>query len=246
MRTIRLYQPLALAPGRFTLDEDGSQHVGRVLRCRPGDPLVLFDGSGSEYPAVIERVGRQMVEVRVGEATQPPVESPLDLILGLVMSRGERMDWAIQKACELGVSEVCPLTSRHCEVRLDDDRAGRRVGHWQKVAISASEQSGRTRVAKVRAVQGIEAWVASVAADVLLVAHPGPPSDALRPAAGPRPARVALLVGPEGGLHEAEVDQARQRGFQHFTLGPRILRTETAPMVALSLLQHVWGDLSSV
>jgi 16S rRNA (uracil1498-N3)-methyltransferase len=245
MRIPRIYTEQSLQINHsIALEEEASQYLGRVLRTRPGDPIVLFNDTGFEFTGVIQKLSKNTVDVQITQAYSPPTESPLCITLGLVISKGDRMDFAIQKACELGTSHIWPLTSRYCDVRLDQERAEKRVAHWQKVAISASEQSGRTRVATLHPVTKLEEWLAITTADIRLVAHPGNGS-ALSPQRC-SPATVTLLIGPEGGLHDAEITAAEAAGFLRLTLGPRILRTETAPLVAISILQHIWGDLSNV
>lgn len=154
------------------------------------------------------------------------------------MSRGERMDWAIQKATELGVAQITPLFTERCEVRLNDERAQKRLEHWQQIAISACEQCGRSKVPVIHAPQLLKDWQASVQADLKLVLHPV--AQSLTQHATPH--TLAFLIGPEGGLTEGEVAQAAEYGFQPARLGPRVLRTETAPVVALSVAQQLWGD----
>ncbi|MBK8973918.1 MAG: 16S rRNA (uracil(1498)-N(3))-methyltransferase [Hahellaceae bacterium] len=245
MRIPRLYTPNILEIGQVAeLDDEASNYLGKALRMRAGDALRLFNGSGQEFSADIQEVSRRHVTVIVREAFSPQVESPLSIRLGLGVSKGDRMDIAIQKACELGVSEIHPLTTRYCDVRLDEDRAARRVAHWQKVAISASEQSGRVCVAQIHPIHPLETWVGSTQSDLKLVAHPGGETPLRALHTGPH--TLSLLIGPEGGLHDLEVEQAVMHGFHRLALGPRILRTETAPLVAISLLQHVWGDFSTL
>lgn len=245
MRVPRLYTSRSLETGQaIELDEDASNYLGKALRLRPGDALRLFNDSGHEYAAEISEFSRRAVRVQIQERFSPAVESPLTISLGLGVSKGDRMDIAVQKACELGVKHIFPLTTRYCDVRLDDERAAKRVAHWQKIAISASEQSGRVCVARVHPIQSLDAWVGVAPGDLKLVAHPGGETPLKALHSGPH--SLALLVGPEGGLHENEVETAVSHGFHRLALGPRILRTETAPLVAISLLQHVWGDLSTL
>ena len=166
------------------------------------------------------------------------VESPLAIHLGQGLSRGERMDWAIQKATELGVTEITPIMSERCEVRLKDERADKRLAHWRQVAISACEQCGRSRVPVIHPPVLLSDWIKTTEADLKLVLHPV--SEPL--ASHAKPSRLAFLIGPEGGLTDNEIDLAQAAGYQPARLGPRVLRTETAPVVALAVAQQLWGD----
>jgi 16S rRNA (uracil1498-N3)-methyltransferase len=237
----RFYTRCTLHEDReLQLEAGPSQHIARTLRMQPGDELVLFDGRGGEYPAHLTAVEKRSVSVRIGRHRQREVESPLLLHLGIAMSRGDRMDLVVQKATELGVTRITPLLTERTELRLNAERARKKLEHWQRVAISACEQCGRNRIPVISAVAKLSDWLADVDSDIRLVLHHrSRPLDAL-----PRqPRDITLLVGPEGGLAAAEIQLAEQRGFQALSLGPRILRTETAPLVALSVLQSRWGDM---
>ncbi|MEH3022475.1 MAG: 16S rRNA (uracil(1498)-N(3))-methyltransferase [Pseudomonas oryzihabitans] len=241
MRLTRCHLDLPLALGRLDLPEAQAHYLGRVLRLAPGDAVQLFDGSGREYLGQVTEVGKKSLSVDLTEELAGQPDSPLHIHLGQGLSRGERMDWAIQKATELGVAEITPLVSERCEVRLKDERADKRLQHWRQVAISACEQCGRSTVPVIHPPQSLGDWQAGVTADLKLVLHPV--AEPLERHA--RPTRLALLIGPEGGLSEAEVVAARGAGFQPARLGPRVLRTETAPVVALSVAQQLWGDLQT-
>ncbi|MDX1467394.1 MAG: 16S rRNA (uracil(1498)-N(3))-methyltransferase, partial [Halomonas sp.] len=183
---------------------------------------------------------RKRVVARL-EAVEPGRgESPLAVHLGQAISKGDRMDYAIQKAVELGVATITPLYTEHGDVRLKGERAAKKLAHWQAVAASACEQCGRATLPPVHAPMGLGEWLAARDEALRLVLHPGT-AGALEQAEAP--ASVAVLIGPEGGLAEAEVEAARTSGFAPLSLGPRVLRTETAPVVALSLLQARFGDL---
>lgn len=238
MRLSRFFVDAPLSLGDHALPEAQAHYLGRVLRLGAGDAVQLFDGSGAEYRGEVLEVGKKQVRVALHERLDGLAESPLRLHLGQGLSRGERMDWAIQKATELGATEITPVVSARCEVRLKDERADKRLAHWRQVAISACEQCGRSRVPVIHPPLELADWLDRVDADLKLVLHPlaVPLSD------HPRPSSLALLIGPEGGLGDEEVEQARQAGFQALRLGPRVLRTETAPVVALSVAQHLWGD----
>lgn len=239
MRISRIFCPQPLHSGvEITLEGQTAHYLGKVLRVTAGTPLVLFNGDGAEYAATVTRVDKKACAVLPGARSHPAVESALHTVLGLGISRGERMDYAIQKATELGVNVIAPLFTEHCEVRLNDERREKRQEHWQQIAISACEQSGRVRVPEVLAPQPLASWVASAPAELCLV-FDHQQGDALggqRPAGG-----VALLIGPEGGLAPAEIRLALDRGFKGIALGKRVLRTETAPVAALSVLQFLWG-----
>ena len=238
MRLSRFFTDTPLSLGDHELPEAQAHYISRVLRMAEGDALQLFDGSGQEFRARLVEVGKKRVVVQIDESFAGQVESPLQIHLGQGLSRGERMDWAIQKATELGVSEITPIFSDRCEVRLKDERADKRLMHWRQVAISACEQCGRSRVPVVHPPQLLADWLKQTQAQLKLVLHP---------VAEPllshsKPATLAFLIGPEGGLSDAEVDQAKGEGFHAARLGPRVLRTETAPVVALAVAQQLWGD----
>jgi 16S rRNA (uracil1498-N3)-methyltransferase len=238
MRLSRFFVDLPLSLGQHPLPEAQAHYIGRVLRLAAGDAVQLFDGSGQEFVGELVEVGKKNVVVELREQFAGQPESPLRIHLGQGLSRGERMDWAIQKATELGVAEITPLLSERCEVRLKDERADKRLAHWRQIAISACEQCGRSRVPAINPPLGLTDWLAQTEAELKLVLHP-----VAEPLAGhARPASLAFLIGPEGGLSDAEVEQAQRAGYQAARLGPRVLRTETAPVVALSVAQQLWGD----
>lgn len=238
MRLSRFFVDLPLSLGQHPLPEAQAHYIGRVLRLAVGDAVQLFDGSGQEFVGELVEVGKKSVQVELREQFAGQTESPLRIHLGQGLSRGERMDWAIQKATELGVAEITPLVSERCEVRLKDERADKRLAHWRQIAISACEQCGRSRVPTINPPLGLGDWLAQTTADLKLVLHP-----VAEPLAShARPASLAFLIGPEGGLNDAEVQLAQQAGYHSARLGPRVLRTETAPVVALSVAQQLWGD----
>jgi len=226
-----------------TVELDGSAgaHVARALRLSTGDVLVLFDGSGGEYPAHITETGRRQVVVATGKHRALELESPLAIHLGIAISRGERMDWVVQKATELGVHAISPLYSERTEVKLQGERAQRRLQHWRQVAISACEQCGRNRLPLLAPPQPLDDWLRNTEADARVVLHHRADN---RIAACAQPASVALLVGPEGGLSDAEIAAAESAGYRSLSLGPRVLRTETAPVAAIAILQARWGDMA--
>ncbi|MCA0974113.1 16S rRNA (uracil(1498)-N(3))-methyltransferase [Halomonas denitrificans] len=237
----RIHVAAALvAGGDVVLPEGAARHVGRVLRLKPGDSLVLFDGQGQEACASIAEADRKKVSVHIREVRDGRGESPLSVHLGQAISKGDRMDYAIQKAVELGAAAITPLYTEHGDVRLKGEREAKKLAHWQAVAVSACEQCGRATVPPVHEPQTLEHWLGQRDEPLKLVLHPGTPGVLDRVDAVDR---ACVLIGPEGGLSLAEVEAASAKGFAALTLGPRILRTETAPVVALSLLQSRFGDM---
>ncbi len=238
MRLSRFFIDAPLNLGEHELPEAQAHYIGRVLRMAEGDAVQLFDGSGQEYLGQLLEVGKKRVRVQLDEQFAGQVESSLPIHLGQGLSRGERMDWAIQKATELGVSEITPIISERCEVRLKDERADKRLAHWRQIAVSACEQCGRSRVPVIHAPVLLGEWLKQIDAGLKLVLHPV--AEPLVSHA--KPASLAFVIGPEGGLTDGEVDQAKAAGFHAARLGPRVLRTETAPVVALAVAQQLWGD----
>lgn len=243
MRTIRIHADLPLAPGaELSLPAQAGEHVARVLRLVAGDPLTLFNGDGNDYPASILAVGKREVVVRI-ESRQPlHNESPLPLTLAQGVARGEKMDLIVQKATELGVARIVPLLTERSEVKLDAARAEKRLAHWQAVAASACEQSGRARLPKITPALPLSTWLGSLAEDgalrLALLPEATQSSRELRFSA----AGGLLVVGPEGGLGERDTGALTAAGFSGLRLGPRILRTETAGLAALAALQALHGD----
>ncbi len=243
MRLTRIFTSQALRSGAsFILEPEPSRHVARALRMAVGDALTLFDGRGGEYPATIETIGKKHVTVVTGAHDPVECESTLAVHLGIALSRGDRFDWVVQKATELGVHSIAPLESERTGVRLRGDRVGKKLEHWRQIAISACEQCGRNRIPQIDEPQPLADWVDRTEAAARLVLHPG--GGPLQAGQAP-PASVALLVGPEGGLGDAEIEHTRARGYQSLSLGPRVMRTETAPLAALAILQAQWGDMSA-
>ena len=238
----RVYADMDLPVGTVaTLTEEAYRHLVIVLRRIPGDAVTLFNGRGGEYACAIESVAKRNLTVRVNESREVSRESPMQIMLAQAVSKGERMDYTIQKAVELGVTAIQPVVTDHVVVRLDTERWTRKQEHWQGVAVAAAEQSGRTMVPTVAPVLDLRDWMPTCPADALrLVLSPvASPVTLSRGADQP----VVLLVGPEGGLSEVEIKLADLAGFVSLPLGPRVLRTETAAVVALSVVQSKWGDL---
>jgi 16S rRNA (uracil1498-N3)-methyltransferase len=242
VRLTRVHCDARLATGReLELPETAAQHVARVLRLRVGHAIELFDGSGDDYAAEIVAIVQGRVTVRVGERRPGIPASPLSLTLVQGVSRGERMDLTLQKATELGVQGIVPVLTARSVVRLDSEQAGRKLRHWRGIIASACEQSGRSLVPEVGEPRTLDAYLAIPSTSTRLLLDPS----ATHPLGGlPAPdAAVDLLIGPEGGLEESEIDAAVAAGFTPVRIGPRILRTETASLAAIAILQSRWGDL---
>ena len=246
MKLPRVYHRAPIQVGRdATLDEGPSRHLARVLRMRPGDVITLFDGEGGEYRAAIRTLERDSVRVRIEAHAPIERESALRVGLAQVVSAGERMDLTMQKAVELGAVWIQPLLSSRGKVRLGDERADKRVLHWQRVAIAACEQCGRNRVPVVHPVLDLADWLGRLgdAQRGMLRGIVLAPGAALRLSqAGPLAGEVALLAGAESGFAGEEVALVERMGFVAVRLGPRVLRTETAGLAALAAMQALWGD----
>lgn len=242
MQVPRLHVDIPLAAGqRITLPETAGHHVARVLRLVVGDVLTVFDGRGGEFRATLVRVSRAAVEVDVGAHDPVERESALDVELGQGICKGDRMDLVVQKATELGVGTIRPIFCERTVVKLDPARAERRMAHWRAIAVHAAQQSGRTRVPEVAGIEDLGAWLARAGPAFVLSPRAGASLADLAPS--PPGETIRLLVGPEGGLSPREVERAGAAGFAGLRLGPRVLRTETAALVALAALQARWGDL---
>ena len=242
MPTPRIHCDVTLGPGaQFALPADAAQHVARALRLKAGDTIILFDGRGGEWPATITRAERGQVEVKVGAWHDIERESPLAIGLVQGLPEADKMDWIVQKAVEMGVAWIQPVICERSVVRLAGERAERRQAHWRRVAIAACEQSGRNCVPEVRVATPFASWLGARAPSPGWVLAPGAPGIAARDTPnGP----IELLVGPEGGLSESEIALALSRGFEPVGLGPRVLRTETAPIAALAAIHARWGDFA--
>jgi 16S rRNA (uracil1498-N3)-methyltransferase len=236
----RIHCDQRLGPGaQFALDADAAQHVAKSLRLKAGDALVVFDGRGGEYDATIQRIDRDRVDVKVGafrDAGREPA-----LVVGLVqgLPEADKMDWIIQKATELGVAWIQPVTCERSVVRLTGDRAARREAHWRRVAVAAAEQCGRTLIPEVRPTLAFPNWLAAPAQVPRWMLAPDGEALATRAAA---PSPLELVVGPEGGFSERERELLAHAGCEPVSIGPRVLRTETAPLAALAAIHALWGD----
>ena len=238
----RIHCDVRLGPGaQLTLAPEAAQHVAKALRLKAGDAIVVFDGGGGEYEALIQRIDKDRVDVKVGAWRDVEAEAaiPVGLVQGL--PEADKMDWIIQKSVELGVAWIQPVICDRSVVRLSAERAAKREAHWRRVAVAACEQSGRNRIPEVRPTLGFMSWIAVPTQVRRWMLTPGAPALAakLRPD-GP----IELLIGPEGGLSERERDLALSQGCSPLSLGPRVLRTETAPLAALAAINALWGDFS--
>lgn len=241
MRLTRVYVDAPLTAGkRVALQGSAATHITRVLRLRQGDALTLFNGQGGEYAASLAEARGGKVTVAVGEAHPLERESALSLTLAQGVSRGERMDLVVQKATELGVCGLAPVFTERSVVRLSAAQAARKLEHWRAIAVGACEQSGRNRLPQLRAPVPLADFLKAAASGTRLLLSPGAPA---RIQDLPPPvAAVTVLIGPEGGLSELERESAVAAGFTPVRLGPRVLRTETAAIAALSVLQREFGD----
>ena len=245
MRLIRVYADTPLARGaRIEVAGSAAEHVTRVLRLGSGDALTLFNGDGTDYPSRISSLRRGAVAVEVLGTAAARAESPLALTLVQGIARSERMDLVVQKATELGVTAIQPVLTARSVVKLDAGTRAKKLAHWRGIAIAACEQSGRARLPAVAEPLALAQWLQQPApADALrLLLAPNAERSLVGTAAGARAA--LLLVGPEGGLEESERDAALAVGYLACRLGPRVLRSETAAVAALTVLQSVAGDLT--
>lgn len=241
----RIYLDMPLTAGHATPLNDAAFHyICRVLRCRNDEPLILFNGDGYDYAATLQLTGKKSATVTVGKALFNERESPLQTILLQGLSKGERMDIAIQKAVELGVNAIYPIKTEFCAVKLDGERLDKKHRHWQAIIQSACEQCGRATLPQLQPLQALSAVLPEIHAQHKWVLHPYA-AEAVNhhsPSAADEVSSIALLIGPEGGLSDNEVTDAVAQGFVPTLLGKRILRTETASIAALSIAQQLWGD----
>ncbi len=241
MRVPRVHESDQLSPGEAVeLSAANVQHLVKALRLNSGDPVVVFNGDGHDYTGELELLSKKAACVHLHSVTPALPDSPVAVHIGLGMSLGDRMEYAIQKATEAGVDAITPLETERSELRLKGERAEKKQQRWQQVAISAAQQCGRATVPAIHPVQRLRDWLGSVPADSLnLVLHH---ENARRLADQTAPKRIHALIGPEGGLSRADLEAAQQANFVPVVLGPRVLRTETAPVVLLASVQTLWGD----
>jgi len=242
LRQVRIYQKGPYEKGQLIeLMSSASQHVGLVLRMNVGENIILFSGENQEFPSTIEAIHKKTVTVKINDCLNITRESPRKIHLAQAISKGERMDFVIQKAVELGVFSITPLLTTHCVVRLDAQRMKKKQQQWQAIAIAACEQSGRNYLPMIHEPTPLETFVNSAVATTKLVLHPKTETTWQH---APFPdGDIALLIGPEGGLSQGEVLLAMEKQFKPWCLGPRILRTETAALAGLSILQAITGDM---
>ncbi len=244
MRIPRIYIDQDLRHGReVRLPDQAGEHVARVLRLDRGAPLILFNGDGREFDATLASLAKHAVTAEIVGVREAGRESPLKLTLAQGIARGEKMDWILQKATELGVARIVPIVTERTEVKLDEERAGRRMAHWTQVIAGACEQSGRTRLPALEAPQRMDRWLAALADTAALRLALMPEGDATVQQFPHVDNGAILAVGPEGGFSENDMALLKQAGFHGLRLGPRILRTETAGLAALAALQSRFGDL---
>ena len=243
MRTIRNHVDQPLAVGRtITLPEDTSAHLLRVLRLGAGATVWLFNGDGHDYEATLLTASKRGAEAQIVGRREVAIEAPLHITLAQGIARGEKMDLVLQKATELGVAAFAPVVTERTEVKLDAERAGKRIAHWQGVIAAACEQSGRARLPSLAEPAALAAYAATETAPLKLVLDPRG-GRGLRELPFVAGERIALVTGPEGGLSERDLATLKAAGFEGLRLGPRILRTETAGLAAIAALQVLHGDL---
>lgn len=243
MRVPRIYLERDLAVGQvIDLDERAAHYVSQVLRMRAGRELILFNGDGKAYPATISDAGKKHVSCQLENITlaaTPP--SPIQIELAIGISKGDRFDWVIQKATELGVTKITPLFTERVDVKLSGERQEKKQRHWQQIMISACEQCGRNDLVEIRDACRLEDWCTKLDSGLKLVLCPSQNEQLVSDERAP--STFTLLVGPEGGLSDEEIAYSFKQGFRALQLGPRVLRTETAPIAAISIVQHRWGDM---
>jgi 16S rRNA (uracil1498-N3)-methyltransferase len=252
MSNPRIYQNQSLTIGNtFTLSDDAFGHTVRVLRLKDGDALTIFNGelfnnSLGEYQAELTNVSKKQAQVLIKSFTERNVESPLNIHLGQGISRGDRMDFTLQKSVELGVNTITPLFTERCGVKLTGERLQKKIDQWQKIVIGACEQSGRCTVPTVMPAIYLDEWLAQGSLALKLNLHPKAQYSIMnlpKDNQADLKQRVRLLIGPEGGLNDAEINKANEASFVDVLLGPRVLRTETAALTAITALQCRFGDI---
>lgn len=243
MRIPRLFIDMPLTTGEIiNLPREKAHHISHVLRMRIGDSIKLINGSGNEYQSKIIEISKKSAQTKIGESIQVTNESPLTINLCLSVARGQHMDFSIQKAVELGVKNIIPVISEFSNVKIQDDRVSNKLSHWQNIIISATEQCGRSHLTQIQKPVSLAEWLSLEASTTRLILHPE--SQQSMPNISFSEKELTLMIGPEGGFSDAEVEQAKENGCQPICLGPRILRAETAVVCAVSNAQQLWGDLN--
>jgi 16S rRNA (uracil1498-N3)-methyltransferase len=244
MRVPHIYQASSIVIATpLQLEDDAAGHIGRVLRMKVGEHISLFNGQGGEYLCELIEVGKKSVVAMPLKFDDKDVESPLSIHLGQGISRGDKMDFTIQKSVELGITEITPIFSQRCGVKLSPERLAKKHLQWQKIAIAAAEQSGRNSITTIHPPIDLSQWLAQDSDEIKLTLHPRAEHSIKTiqvPSAG-----VRFLVGPEGGFTDEEIAQTKQQAFVDIRIGPRVLRTETAALTVLSALQLQFGDLDN-
>lgn len=243
LRLSRFYTELPLSPGQsVTLETTTSHHLLRVLRLKPGESLLLFNGDGREYQARLVEFANKQAKVLVQDSWQPDRESRLRITLGQGISRGERMDFVLQKSVELGVASITPLWTKRSQVQLSGKRLKKRLSHWRGVICSACAQSGRVCLPTLHNAEKLPDWYRVKRKQSLWLVLD--PAASLQLSDLTPNSEIRILIGPEGGLDSDEISLAEASGFKRVRLGPRILRTETAALATVAAVQTLWGDLS--
>ncbi|HIF17784.1 MAG: 16S rRNA (uracil(1498)-N(3))-methyltransferase [Cycloclasticus sp.] len=242
MRISRLFVDQQLAEGKpITLEPDAAHYLRNVLRLKKGFQLTVFNGQGGEYSATASEIHRKAVVLDINTWRDINLESPLAIELGLSVSRGERMDVAIQKATELGVATITPVITQHCVVKLTDERRLQRHQHWQNIVYRACEQCGRNAPPLLNVTQDFSDWLGSDLSSNRIIFEPGK-TETLKSYQQPETA-VTVFIGPEGGFSEEEVVVAEKAGFTALGFGPRVVRNETAAIASIAAMQVLWGDM---
>lgn len=237
--------PERIAASAIILDADEAHHLARVLRLPPGARVWVLDGVGREYECEIARIGNQEVELKISARVTAPVESPLRIELAQGLAKGDKFDWIVQKATELGVTRIVPLRTTHSEVRRVEERAGKKVGRWERISLEAVKQCGRCQLVEIAEPAAWTDYAAGAPADLNLIFSERGGRRLAQIAADARlpVSSVRLAVGPEGGWSEREVDLGAENNWTPVHLGARVLRTETAAVAAVAIIQHLFGDL---